>query len=319
MASVSSSCWRAGTDLASSREWHGVAMANNAQHPHTVLASTCVRLTVATTYVQIDAFLQANLYFICSIRPRRLVQIVVARIQWNPAKKQSVVAWELKISKMFNSGVLRIDLGVKAYQQSTSLFLTLHLKEQSVIQSKCHFQHYADNGQRRISFHRWKYLQYWGGFSQYIDRVYASTSWETHDKAPRIHVMVLLGSVVWSHHQAPFLWKGGENLCQSLWDHSVRAYCEAFNNTLFSNEHWSFMQDLAPARKANSTKVWLQGIFRTQLLWVILGLLTLQQLWPQSDGLQEWTVLEGMFCKKRHPNIEILKRSLMKAMADFPK
>ena len=30
---------------------------------HTTLASTCMRLTVATTYVQIDAFLQANLYF----------------------------------------------------------------------------------------------------------------------------------------------------------------------------------------------------------------------------------------------------------------
>ena len=28
-----------------------------------------------------------------------------------------------------------------------------------------------------------------------------------------------------------------------------------FNNTLFSNEHWSFKQDLAPACKANSTEV----------------------------------------------------------------
>ena len=50
-------------DLASSREWRGVAMANDAQHPHTVLASTCVRLTAATTFVQIDAFFQVNLYF----------------------------------------------------------------------------------------------------------------------------------------------------------------------------------------------------------------------------------------------------------------
>ena len=42
--------------LASSGEWHSVAMTNDAQHPHTALASTCVRLTVATN-VQIDAFL----------------------------------------------------------------------------------------------------------------------------------------------------------------------------------------------------------------------------------------------------------------------
>ena len=50
-------------DLASSGEWRGVTTASDAQYPHTVLASTCVRLTVATTCVQIDAFLQANLYF----------------------------------------------------------------------------------------------------------------------------------------------------------------------------------------------------------------------------------------------------------------
>ena len=62
-ASVSSSCRQAVADLASSGEWRGVATANDAQHPHTALASTCVRLTVATAYLQIDAFLQANLYF----------------------------------------------------------------------------------------------------------------------------------------------------------------------------------------------------------------------------------------------------------------
>ena len=62
-ASVSSSCRLAGANLASSGEWRGVAMANDAEHLHTALASTCVRLTVATTYVQINEFLQANLYF----------------------------------------------------------------------------------------------------------------------------------------------------------------------------------------------------------------------------------------------------------------
>ena len=40
-----------GADLASSGEWCGVTMASDAQYPHTVMASTCVRLTVATTFV----------------------------------------------------------------------------------------------------------------------------------------------------------------------------------------------------------------------------------------------------------------------------
>ena len=62
-ASVSSSCGQAVADLASNEEWRGMATVNDAQHPHTMLASTCVRLTVATRYMQIDAFLQADLYF----------------------------------------------------------------------------------------------------------------------------------------------------------------------------------------------------------------------------------------------------------------
>ena len=51
-----------------------------------------------------------------------------------------------------------------------------------------------------------------------------------------------------------------------------------FNNTLFSNEHWSFKQDLALTAGQTLSKVWLWGFFQTQLLQVILGLLGLQQL-----------------------------------------
>ena len=35
--------------------------------------------------------------------------------------------------------------------------------------------------------------------------------------------------------------------------------------------NWSVKQDLAPDYKANSTKVWLWGIFQTTILWVISG------------------------------------------------
>ena len=246
----------------------------------------------------------------CIIRTRRLVQTVAARIQWNPVKKQSVVAWELYISKMFMSSMLRSDLGLKAAQQSTSYFLTLRLKEQRAIKSKCLFQHYADNVQMRI------FLQM--KISSMLRRVYASTSRETHDMAPRIQrdhhpvsVTVLLGSVVWCHHEAPFLWKRDENCCQSM-----RTPCWSLL--------WSFLTSLCSVMNIGAlSRIWHQGltpgIFRTPLLWVIPGLLTLQKLRPQPNGLQEWAVLEGKICKNRHPNIEILKRSLMKVVADFPK
>ena len=56
-------CQVAGANLSSSGDRRGVATAYQAYDPHTALASTCVRLTVVTTYMKIDAFLQANLYF----------------------------------------------------------------------------------------------------------------------------------------------------------------------------------------------------------------------------------------------------------------
>ena len=74
-ASVSSSCRQAGADLASSGEWHGVETANGAQHPLTALASTCVRLTVATTYVQIGAFFK-QIYFLVSFEAIHCVKLI---------------------------------------------------------------------------------------------------------------------------------------------------------------------------------------------------------------------------------------------------
>ena len=56
-------CQVVGADLSSSRDRRSMTTVNHAQHLQAVLASTCVRLTVVTTYVQIDVFLQANLYF----------------------------------------------------------------------------------------------------------------------------------------------------------------------------------------------------------------------------------------------------------------
>ena len=93
---------------------------------------------------------------------------------------------------------------------------------------------------------------------------------ETHDKAPKIQR---------DHHTTWFCWgvsydattklhfcEKGVKTSAKVYENTVlEPVVKLFKNTLFSNEHWSFMQDLAPARKTNSTKVWLWGIFRTSL------------------------------------------------------
>ena len=161
-------------------------------------------------------------------------------------------------------------------------------------------------------------------FIQKIDRIYASTSQETHDKDPErpsscfthgfvgeCHMVLPPSSISVKRGWKP-LPKCLRTPCWSLFWSFLTTLCSVMNIG-------AFKQNLALARKANSTKVWLGGIFRTPLFRMILGLLALQQLWPQPNGLQEWAVLECEIYKKRHPNIEILKRSLMKAVAYFQK
>ena len=90
-----------------------------------------------------------------------------------------------------------------------------------------------------------------------------------------------------------------------------------FNNTLFSNEQWSFKQGLAPTCKANSTKA--PGDFPDSITLGDSGFIGPSAALTSAQWTPRMAVLEGMICKKRHPSIEILKRYLMKAVVDFPK
>ena len=210
----------------------------------------------------------------CTNRTKMMVQIVAARIQWNPVKKQSVIARELNISKMFRSGMLRSDPGLKTYQQSTSHFLTLHLKEQRVIKSKWLFNITQTMARGEFLFTDENIFHIEEVFNRQIDWVYASsTSQETHEKSPRIQrdhypasVMVLLGVSYDATTKLHFCEKGAKMSAKIYENTVLETVVKPFNNTLFSNEYWSFKQDLTPACKANSTKVWLP-------FWKMIGAL----------------------------------------------
>lgn len=90
---------------------------------------------------------------------------------------------------------------------------------------------------------------------------------------------------------------------------------KVLTTTLFNNQQWSFQQDSAPAHKARLTQEWLQRNvpdFISPADWPSGS----PDLNPLDYGL--WSVLEGMVCKKKHPSVDSLKRSLKKAVADFP-
>ena len=85
-------------------------------------------------------------------------------------------------------------------------------------------------------------------------------------------------------------------------------------NTLFHGQNWSFQQDSAPAHKPQATQQWQDTNvpdFISTRDWSSAS--------PNLNclDLKLWSNLQEMACKRRHPNIESLKRSLRKAGADF--
>jgi hypothetical protein len=87
------------------------------------------------------------------------------------------------------------------------------------------------------------------------------------------------------------------------------------NTNVFNGQKWVYQQDSAPAHMAKMTQEWL---------WRIVLALISAKDWPSGSpnlnplDYKLWAVLEDMACQKCHNNLDSLKRSLVKAVAEIP-
>ena len=121
-----------------------------------------------------------------TVRTPELIKAVAARVRRNPVRRQSVMARELQISKMSMSRTLSINLGLSAYKRRKGHILTNELKCQRLLKSKRLLKRYAPNGHRRILFTDEKIFSVEETFNAQNDGVYAHSSREAVEKAPRI-------------------------------------------------------------------------------------------------------------------------------------
>ncbi|KAJ4434476.1 hypothetical protein ANN_23038 [Periplaneta americana] len=238
-----------------------------------------------------------------TVRTAAAQKAVAARIRRNPVRKQSVMAREVNMSQRSMSRLLSEDLGLRAYRRSTGHYLDARLKKQRVLKCRRLLQRYVNNGHRRILFTDEKIFTIEESFNRQNDRVYASCSREAREKAPKVQR---------DHHPSSVMvWWGAKVYENTVLEPIVKD----LNQTLFRNQNWSFQQDSAPAHKARSTQEWLERHVPDFISTAD---------WPSSSpdlnplDYKLWSVLEGIVCKKRHPTIESLKRSLLAAVADFP-
>lgn len=206
-------------------------------------------------------------------------------------------------------------------QKKSGHLLNNRLKAIRLKRSRVLLKRYAKNRHRDILFTDEKIFDIEEKYNKQNDRVYAKSSEEAAKKVPRVQhghhpssVMVWLGVSYYGPTEVHFCEKGVKTSAKVYQETVLDKLVKDLPNTLFSGHHFVFQQDSAPAHKAKSTQSW----FERQNIDFIR-----HEDWPSSSpdlnplDYKIWQVLEGKVCNKPHKNLESLKASLRKAVAEI--
>jgi len=95
----------------------------------------------------------------------------------------------------------------------------------------------------------------------------------------------------------------------------LQGVVKPLNTAVFSGQKLVFQQDTAPAQNAKMAQEWLRRHF--------LAFISAEN-WPSGSpdpnplDYKLWALLEDEACQKYHNNLDSLKRSLVKAVAEIP-
>lgn len=252
-----------------------------------------------------------------TVRTPDVVKTVRERIRQNPLQKQTILSQELNVSTRTMSRLVRNDLNIRAYHRSTRHLLSPALKKIRLSRADRLSQWHAINGHENILFTDEKLFSI-----KKNDRTCAHSSDVGTDKMPRVQIGYPSSSImVWwgvSHQgltKLHYCEKGVKNDPRVYQQDVLEGAVKPLNTTLFAGKEWVFQQGSAPAHKAKTTQEWL----RREVPAFIAD-----EDWPSGSPdlnpleYRLWSVLEEMACKKRHDDLDSLKRSLEKAAAEIP-
>jgi len=207
---------------------------------------------------------------------------------------------------------------MRACLHSKGHLLTPTLKEIRRTRAKRLLQWHAENRHENILFIDEKIFTIKEPYNYQYNKIYAQMSLEVHSEGAGGHhpSYVMVWWVVSHQGVTPlhFFEKGvktGARVCQEDVLHGV---VKPLNTTVFSGQKWVFRQDSAPAHKAKTTQEWLR-----RNVQAFFGAKDLPSGSPDLNPLDYklWAVLEDMAWRKRHNNLDSLKKSLVKAAAEM--
>lgn len=256
-----------------------------------------------------------------TVRTPAVIKAIKARIARNPARKQKLMALQMGLSSKTVKKVLNEDLGLRAYRKKSGHLLNERLKAMRVKRSKVLLKRYAKNKHRDILFTDEKIFNIEEKYNKQNDRVYAASSVEAGKAIPRVQhghhpssVMIWLGVSYSGPTEVHFCEKGVKTSAKVYQDTVLDTLVKDLSQTLFHGQPWVFQQDSAPAHKAKTTQAWFE---RNNID------LLKHEDWPSSSpdlnplDYKIWQILEEEVCAKPHKNLESLKASLRKAVANI--
>jgi inhibitor of nuclear factor kappa-B kinase subunit alpha len=216
------------------------------------------------------------------------------------------------------SCLIRDDLHMREHLRSKGHLLTPAMKEIRPTRAKHLLQWHAENQHKNILFVEEKIFTIKKQYNNQYNKIYAQLSLEVRSEGARGHQPSYF--MVWwgvSHQGVTplhFCKKGVQTGARVYQEDMLQGVVKPLNTTVFSGQKWVFQQDSAPAHKAKITQEWP---------WRKVPAFISTEDWPSGRpdlnprDYQLWAVLEDMACRKRHNNLDSLKRSLVKAAAEI--
>jgi hypothetical protein len=199
-----------------------------------------------------------------------------------------------------------------AHLPSKGYLLTPALKEIRRTRTKRLLQWHVENGHENILFKDKKIFTIEDQYNNQYNKIYVQTSFEVRSEGTEMLSPFLRHGLVTPLHFCEKGVKTGARVCQ---EDVLQGDVKPFNTTLFNGQKCVFQQDSAPVPKAKTTQEWLRRH--------VPAFISAED-WPSGSpdlnslDYKLWAVLEDMVCRKRHNNLDSLKRSLVKAAAEIP-
>ena len=254
-----------------------------------------------------------------SVRTPANIKIIRERLRRNPCRTQKKLALQTNISRVSINRILKYDLKVKAYSRRKVHYLNDRLREMR--RERCPIllrRHDA----RKILFTDEKLFTVEEKFNRQNNKVYAKSSKDVPASArnvSRTHhpasVMVWWGVSYEGVTQLHFCQQGVKVKAKNYQSDILEPVVKPLSHTLFHNKDWVFQQDSAPSHKAKTTQAWLREN--------VPAFIPVNE-WPSSSpdlnplDYSLWTELELRACRKSHPNLESLKRALVREAKLIP-